>query len=616
MTKFFEPISISATHIYHSALELSPKWSIVRQFYYHRASRITRLPRVVVGTPDSWDPSISTSGKHHYQFCTWSPCGRFVAASMGNTVEIRNHLTFELLTTLQSTETTPLLAGPLAYSPDGRSIACSSNTAIFIWDIQTGGVAGEIHRDGTEMISLVWSLDGRTIGTLQCDPSDTWHAWIYVNTYDVASGTPLSTETTHSSHKPHLWADNESFRVMTTERSPFGCGTIEIQIKGSKVRSLSNTIQTFGIRIQNVTDITATIYDPFVYEFVTFSPTTGHVSVLIGYKLFICQERSPLPLLEALGSFLSACFSSDGSLFAASDGSRVRTWEYTSGRYNPWRDFRCQTSSPQFSPISTLLLSLSGGVLQVWRLDDLPKNPQRSTQGFAAISRSGCRVAATDESRTSVSITDTHSQGPPQFVDTGMVIKGLFLTGSVLLVAGSDKVVAWLLKEEAQPNGVFDGGIFNSNDSIWATRFATLSLSSEIRVVPILFPQPILRVEGQIGVIERFETAPFLYCTSTGEVLQSVQAPPHVSPGLKFTEGLSGRHHPYCHNLPQCNSPPSGSWCPSEAALRHGWVKDPEGRHRLWLHVKWRKSWDVADWCHDIAAQFSIVEGQPVIVKF
>ena len=36
VTKFFEPISVSAAYIYHSALELSPLSSIIRRLYYHR----------------------------------------------------------------------------------------------------------------------------------------------------------------------------------------------------------------------------------------------------------------------------------------------------------------------------------------------------------------------------------------------------------------------------------------------------------------------------------------------------------------------------------------------------------------------------------------------------
>src|ERR1700743_2703860 len=101
VTKFFEPINVSATHIYHSALELCPSTSIVRRLYYDQCHGITRFPRVVIGIPDSWDPAVSLPGKDHYPTCVWSPCGRFIAAQTKERIEIRNHLTFELLAVLQ-----------------------------------------------------------------------------------------------------------------------------------------------------------------------------------------------------------------------------------------------------------------------------------------------------------------------------------------------------------------------------------------------------------------------------------------------------------------------------------------------------------------------------------
>ena len=98
VTKFFEPIKVSATHVYHSALGLSPFSSIIRRLYYHQ--RDGSSPRVVVGIQDSWDPSLAVSCKHDVRPCTWSPCGRFIAAGNGEDVEIRDPLSFELLSTL------------------------------------------------------------------------------------------------------------------------------------------------------------------------------------------------------------------------------------------------------------------------------------------------------------------------------------------------------------------------------------------------------------------------------------------------------------------------------------------------------------------------------------
>ena len=136
VTKFFEPINIPAVHIYHSALELSPLSSIVRRLYYHR--RHTPFPRVVAGIPDAWEEGIRLYAKHHYHAYTWSPCGRFIAAQTQETVEIRDPLSSELLSTL--TQPKAGCTGRLAYSPDGYSLASLSNTSLTIWDVQTGGV--------------------------------------------------------------------------------------------------------------------------------------------------------------------------------------------------------------------------------------------------------------------------------------------------------------------------------------------------------------------------------------------------------------------------------------------------------------------------------------------
>jgi hypothetical protein len=93
VTKFFEVINVSATHIYHSALELCPMSSIIRKLYYDRCHRITGSPRIAIGTPDSWDRTVSISSKNgDYESSTWSPCGQFVAAQTSDVVEIRNPL--------------------------------------------------------------------------------------------------------------------------------------------------------------------------------------------------------------------------------------------------------------------------------------------------------------------------------------------------------------------------------------------------------------------------------------------------------------------------------------------------------------------------------------------
>ena len=590
VTNFFEAINVSAAHIYHSALELCPMSSIIRELYYHR--RITRLPKVAIGTPESWAQTIGISGKDHYiGLCIWSPCGRFVAAYTGKAVEIRNQLTLELITILQPTDTIRRLTGPLAYSPDGRSIACASDTAIHIWDIQTGGVAKEIERS-TNNISLVWSSDGRTI----CTASSKDQATLIVHTYDVSSGTALSPGTLHSGDDPHLWTHGGSFWVMTTVRHSDHHDTV---INIFKVGSTLTKTRSF-------------IFPPEEHseaKIRSFSPTTHRISISHGHRLRIFDIRNSKCLLDTTVDSLSHCFSSDGSFFAASEEYGVYIWSYASDGYSLWGELRCRgfSNSPlRFSPTPSSILRHSGDILQVWRLRELQTSFKSHSLWSVGLSRSGARVATVHDLENTVAIIDLLAQTPPQFIDMGVRIEGLVITGNVLLVVSFGKLVAWLLTEEGLVDGVTGDRRVGCSDSIWT--------------IPLQVPRGNswrFLVEGHVGVIKPGGNAWHIYHTETGEVLQPTQAPRDFSGRwYRLTETLCGRDYLCYHNLSQCDTPPKDSWQISQATLRKGWVKDPEGTHRLWVPVEWRTDWDPADWRHDVTIQFSILGGRSVLIKF
>jgi len=564
VANFFEAIKISATHIYHSALELCPVSSIVRKLYHHR--RIARSPEVVIGTPNSWEPTIATSG--NYRFYTWSLCGQFVAAQMGNVVEIRNQLTLEPIAILWPTEAIPDLTGRLAYSPDGRFIACASKTGVIIWDIQTGGVAKEIqHR--AEKISLVWSSDGGTLCTIESDI----HFNRIVHIHDISSGTTSSTSpgTLQSKKWPYLWVDDKSFWIITMRDSGDGVDIFKVGSTLTKIRSFDFSPSSDA-------------------EIGSFSPTTQRVSIFGDSIICIFDiQNSKLLLDETDYDSYSHCFSSDGSLFAASQEDSVHIWKYASGCYTRWREFRCQDfDDPLFSPTSSSILGRSDGFLQVLRLHELPTTPEIHHQQFAGLSRSGTHVATAHELGNTVTITDLLARTPPQFIDTNVEIRRLFLTGNVLLVAGSEEIIAWLLTEEGLVDGVIGGRRVGRSDSIWTT--------SKLDNYPPL-------LGGQVGVIDLCTGAPHVYHTETGEILDPTQAPYY-----------SERR--YYNNIPQRDTPPEDAWQTSRDTLREGWVKDPEGKHRMWVPVEWRERWDPEDWHHDTTTQFSYILGRPILIRF
>ena len=570
VTTFFEVINVSAAHIYHSALELSPASSIIRKLYYNR--RIIRSPEVVIGTPDSWDQGVAVSGKDHYRGpCIWSPCGRFVAARMENGVEIRNQLTLELITVLRP-PVSSYLKGSFAYSPDGCFTAGAFDTAVIIWDIQTGGVAEEI-KCSAENISLEWSSDGRTICTIERDNPGTYS----MHTYDISSGTTSSPGALQSTRDPHLWVHDNSFWIMTMQDGKSGIDIFKVGPTLTKIRS-------FDFSPSPSTH----------FEIGSFSPTAHRVSISGGIGLYIFDIQTSKLLLDATGVYNSTshCFSSDGSLFAASEESGVWIWKYTSGYYTLYREFKTSTTfvSLGFSPTPSSILGHSYAFLQVFRLHQLPTTPKTHHQQYAGLSRSGTRIATAHELGNTVTIIDLLARSPPQFIDTDVEIVWLDLTGNVLLVAGSSEIIAWLLTEDGLVDGVIGDRRVDRRDSIWTT-----SVPEVVR-----WPQ----VEGQVGVIMLRGNTPHVYHTETGEVLHPTQAPRRDTSRW------------YYENMLQCDTPPEDSWQTSRQTLREGWVKDPEGKHRLWVPAKWREIWDPKGWYHDATIQFGIFEGRCVIIKF
>jgi len=504
-------------------------------------------------------------------------------------VEIRNQLTLELITILQPPETIPRLTGPLAYSPDGRSIACVSDIAIIIWDIQTGGVAKEIEC-GTSNCSMVWSSDGQRICTIGYETHT-------VHIYGVSSGAASSPGALQSGGSLHLWPVDESFRVIMAYGG-YNIETIDIFEVGSTLTKIQSSPPCLPSTIYNM----------------SFSPTTHHISVSGYGTLSISDVRNSEVLLRTKGYFFLQCFSSDGSLFAASEEDILFVWKYDSGHYALYRKYQFQDLSGPllFSPTpSSSIMGRSQNTLWVLRLHELPTAPEIRRQQYVGLSRSGTRVATAHRMENTVTTADVLARTPPQFIDTDVAIENLFLTNNVLLVVGSGQVVAWLLTEEGLVDGVIGDRRVGRGDSIWA--------------VPFRSDWEVPGVEGQIGVIGEIGRGVGdklqVYRTDTGELLHPTQGPPDIlyqdtDCSDEYGDYKWSRAHLYLHDLSRYDAPLEDRWQTSPATVREGWVKDAGGKHRLWVPAEWRAGWDSEDWLHDITTQFSRLAGGPVIVKF
>ena len=589
MTKFFEPINVSATHIYHSALELCPISSAVRRLYYDRCHGITRFPRVVIGNPGSWDQTISFSDQDQYESCTWSPCGRFIAAQTEKFVEIRNQLTFQLLAVLRPPKNTPLLQGPLAYSPDGRSLACGFSAGIVIWDIQTGGVAQSIDCQGS-MFALLWSLNGGTIAVALISDG----VISSVKVYDVVSRSQVfESEKTSKEWFSRPWAHEKSFRlmIMPTSRS-----SSDLQL----------SIAEIGPTRIEIEPLQGSFPAP---SSIGVSPSTYRISLAGRGSFCIIDARNSDRLLEEKGDFSFHHFSSDGSLLAAAHKNGFRVWKYTSGGYVLLGEFllpHIPSLFPakllvEFSPNATSILSWCKNVLQVWRLHSPPTTPETCRQ-HVAISHSGRYIATAHQSQSTVTIVNLDSQ-TPRFIDTDGEIEGLVITGNVLLVVFSEEVIGWLLAEEGKVAGVVDSRRAGPSDSLWTVTSSSPGLKS------LCF-----RVSGQVGLIGTEDLYPFVYHTGTGGVPDRVHKPQHFTlPWLSLYQPSNFQEY---HHLRHHDTPPGDHWLGSRTTEKAGWVVDGEGRHRFWLPVEWRAPWDRKNCHHDITTLFTRIGDQPILIRF
>ena len=135
------------------------------------------------------------------------------------------------------------------------------------------------------------------------------------------------------------------------------------------------------------------------------------------------------------------------------------------------------------------------------------------------------------QSHTTVTIIGHHSQ-TLQFIGAVGEIGGLAITGNVLLVAFSTKVVGWLLTEEGTVDRVFGNRRAYHSDSIWT-----------ITSPPRHPKRSCFRVSGQVGVIGTDNTTPFVYHTETGVL-------PTVPTNLRTLASL-GSCHEYKYSLPR-----------------------------------------------------------------
>ena len=596
MTGFFEIISKSAPHIYHSTLPLSPPTSIVRTLYERHALPLVRIAH---GLPTLWEPSIAaTKFSSPIDTVVWSPCNKLVAIARGKSkapIEILDAVTLWRFTILNFPSGEMGRTRWLVFSPNARLLTWfGEKPRQFIsWDLQTGTLVSAISADRPENpLSVTYSVCGKMFGVLFRNDST-----FTISTYDVYSGMHIYSHSVQGRALDKIWTHGECLRFVTMESE--STATWEI--------GFTETNAPTEVEFLPVPD---DLNHPGHFLFL---PTLSRLALLAGGRVKVWGARDSKFLLDSADVEWSEqmTFSEDGRFFACgTSGPEFHLWKDSSFGYTLHRKLvsNAGTSKPLLSPNGESIIAFGDSILQLWRTTGPTAStlaPQRSEKYFTlGFSPNESLAAVTRMGDKTVTVLDLKLDTPRLTIDMGTRIYGLRVGGDSIVVVGEGKIVTWKLPAgDAVPNPRA-----NIDDSIRTATFGhppfpplplrpTTSVSPDLHYVAI--------VEGR-----ELDSCLHLYDVPTGQRLASVPMELYSSPWFT-TDG----RQVYCAadggevalweiirdnesngiRLERRDStphPPDGfPWRPSPSgySVEDGrWVLGPDGKRLLWLPPHWR----------------------------
>ncbi|KAJ3566704.1 hypothetical protein NP233_g6828 [Leucocoprinus birnbaumii] len=171
---FSAPISLSAPHIYLSALPFSPKQSLVAK---HFLPKFPRSIALTTGRSDRWSSCA---------FVLQSP-GGVDAIALSPDGSLFASVSFKGTICVWDSESGNLISGPfhqgydnsfpseISFSPNGKHIvSAAGDKGAFIWDIETGSMQTHIQNHGEmntrlPFLSVTYSKDGKSIISVSGD---------------------------------------------------------------------------------------------------------------------------------------------------------------------------------------------------------------------------------------------------------------------------------------------------------------------------------------------------------------------------------------------------------------------------------------------------------------
>ena len=453
---FFEAINVSAPHIYHSALLLSPRTSITYEMHKQHAHP---LARVVQGIPVSWEVVAATANfDEDLDDVAWSPCNRFIAVANPKFVEVFDAVTLSRLSIFDHS-----YAGRgqlLGFSPDSRCLTLFTSERLINWDLQTGGPLGiilsRLDRQYMRPFSFKHSEDGKVVAVAYRFPTahnnDQKHD-TFICTYDLLSG-----EHVGSRHVPKqrmiypIWSHDEYLRfatinlkLITIWQSPFSLEHPPVEVTSLPIPD-------------GITDANGFLFLPSLSRLAFILEGTIQVWDVKTSNLLLKSEFA----LDRYGlwnpiedDLPCSSFSSDGRFFAYTNTAReFHVWKESPTGYllHQQLPFFFSLSRPRLSPNSESIIALLRSKIYQWHTRNqslsLPRvlgNGRRSSDFTLGFSLDMNFAAFAQRDENTVTIIDLQSGELKWSADMGVEIRCLGMAGSTVIAVGRHSIVTWNL---------------------------------------------------------------------------------------------------------------------------------------------------------------------------
>lgn len=473
VTRHFEIISTSSPHIYHSALALTPRESIVQKLFKSHAKPFMRI---VQGVPALWGQNTATAtSRFEIRQAVWSPCNKFIAISpdYGIRADILDSATLRRLQSLELSQKTSPCPEVFAFSPDSRMLTSFTHGNYFLgtgqlvvsWDLHTGGVVSAIEWEGPHNATargahMTHSMNGTIVAVLSWYESSA-----IISICNVVSGVYMHNVAHGAWSNPNLalgtpnvyeiWTHGESLRFSTP--TPAGITIWEVGLapgttpaQAENVSIPDNVVETFALKPKKQGDIART----------EFHPASCRLAFTRAGTLLVWDARASKFLLNNTGTdFIhSMAFSSDGRFFACTTvESKVSLWKESATGYTLSGKITISTqpSQPHLSPNGESIVTFGESMIQLWRTKGftvttsivtarpLPLlNPRRSqslqrAEDFLldSLPNTSFVIVARKGNKTAV-VLDLESGVPQLTIDASMKIYGLRSIENTIVAIG------------------------------------------------------------------------------------------------------------------------------------------------------------------------------------